>query len=85
MENADSILQSLGALFALLLSGFAMFKVHQSSRGEKESRKGIEKMATHAHKVIEVEAEEDHQEVTEALSEDDPSAAIAALFNDRND
>ena len=85
MENADSILQSLGALLAFLLSGFAMFKVHQSSQQDKESRKGIEKMATHAHKVIEVEAEEDHKEVTEALSEDDPSAAIADLFNDRND
>ena len=85
MENADSILQSLGALLAILLSGFAMFKVHQSSRDEKEADKAIEKMANHAHKVIEVEAEEDHQEVTEALSEDDPSAAIADLFNDRKD
>ena len=83
MASADSILQSLGAILAILLSGFAMFKVHQSSRGEKESRKGIEKMAERAHEITKVEAEEDHKEVTEALSEDDPSAAIANLFNDR--
>ena len=85
MENADSILQSIGTILAILLSGFAMFRVHRSSQQDKDADKAIEKMANHAHKVIKVEAEEDHEEVSEALEKKDPAAAIADLFNDRND
>jgi|TARA_R110002060_G_scaffold41442_1_gene52967 ABC-type nickel/cobalt efflux system permease component RcnA len=85
MENADSLLQSIGAILAILLSGFAMFKVHRSTQEDKEADKAIEQMADHAHRIIKVEAEEDHAEVAEALDESDASAAIADLFNDRKD
>ncbi len=85
MENADSILQAIGAIIALLLSGFAMFKVHSSGEKAKQAEKAVEAITNQAHKVIEVEAEEDHEEVTEALTQSDKAAAIANLFNDRID
>ena len=85
MENADSIAQAIGAILAILLSGFAMFKVHRSADDAAETRKAVKAITNHAHEVIEVEAEEDQEEVTEALEEDDKAAAIADLFNDRVD
>ena len=42
-------------------------------------------MAERAHEITKVEAQEDHEEVSEALGESDASAAIADLFNDRKD
>jgi hypothetical protein len=85
MASADSILQSIGAILAILLSGFAMFRVHQNGRDDKEADKAIKKMAERAHEITKVEAEEDHEEVAEALDESNASAAIANLFNDRKD
>ena len=85
MENADSIVQGIGAIIALLLSAFAMLKIHRSGEEAKEAREAVKAITNQAHKVIEVEAEEDHEEVTEALEKKDPAAAIADLFNDRVD
>ncbi len=45
----------------------------------------MEALTDQAHDVIKVEAEEDHEEVSEALQKDDKAAAIADLFNDRID
>jgi len=85
MENADSIAQAIGAILAILLSGFAMFKVSKSADETAATRKAVKAITKHAHEVIEVEAEEDQEEVTEALKKDDKAAAIADLFNDRVD
>ncbi len=83
MENFDSILQAIGAILALLLGGYGVFKAQKSVRDEKEALEAMRGITKTAHEVIEVEAEEDHQEVSEALEKKDPAAAIADLFNDR--
>ncbi len=83
MENFDSILQAIGAILALLLGGYGVFKAQKSVRDEKEALEAMRGITKTAHEVIEVEAEEDHQEVSAALEKKDPAAAIADLFNDR--
>ncbi len=85
MENLDSILQAIGAILTILISGFAAFKIHQSGEEVKRAEKAVEALTDQAHDVIKVEAEEDHEEVSEALQKDDKAAAIADLFNDRID
>tara|TARA_B100001778_G_C18563113_1_gene618729 strand:+ start:895 stop:1155 length:261 start_codon:yes stop_codon:yes gene_type:complete len=83
MENVDAIINGIVSLIALLVSGFAVFKIHQSSQDVKRAEKMVDDLADQAHKVIAVAAEEDHEEVAEALKKDDKAAAIANLFNDR--
>lgn len=85
MENADSILQSIVAIVAMLLGGFAMFRAQKSVQDEKEARKAMDKITETAHEVIVEEADEDHEAVSDALADEDPTAAIAALVNGRND
>ena len=85
MENFDAIVQGITAIITLLLSGFAVFKIHQSGEEAKRAAKMVDALTDQAHDVIKVEAEEDHEEVAEALKKGDKAAAIADLFNDRVD
>lgn len=85
MEISGEIITGLLALFALLMGGFAQWKIGQASKKEAADRGEIEKLTENAHGIIIVEVEEDHQEVTEALEQSDKAAAIADLFNDRRD
>lgn len=83
MENVDSIIQTIGEIMILLVSVFAGMKIQQISKKANRDRDEIDALAKQGHKVIEVEAEEDHEEVTEALEKKDASVAISNLFNDR--
>tara|TARA_A100001388_G_scaffold210630_1_gene161125 strand:- start:266 stop:523 length:258 start_codon:yes stop_codon:yes gene_type:complete len=85
VENLDSILQGIGAILTILISAFAAFKIHRSGEEVKRAEKMVDALTEQAHDVIKVEAEEDHEEVAEALKKDDKAAAIADLFNDRVD
>ena len=85
MENLDVIVNGIWSLVALLISGFAIFKIQKNAEATKQAEKAVEALTNQAHEVIAVEAEEDHEEVTEALKKDDKAAAIADLFNDRRD
>lgn len=83
MEDTDSILQAIGTILALLLGGFAMFRAQKSVKDEKEARKEVEKLTEKTHEVIAEEADEDHEEVTEALDGPKPSEAVSDMFNQR--
>jgi hypothetical protein len=85
MEDATGLLSSIAALIAMLIAAFALFRSSRAGDGAKKAREAIKRVTDAAHAVVIVDAEEDHEEVTEAVASDDPAAAVAALLNDRED
>ena len=85
MEDAAGLLSSLAAIAAMILAAVAMFRSSRADNGAEKAREAIKSVTDEAHGVIIVDAEEEHEEVTEAVASDDPAAAVAALLNDRGE
>lgn len=84
MEDASGLVQSIAALFALIVAAFALFRADQQKKQSADkARETIKAITNEAHEVIVVDAEEEHEEVTAAVESDDPASEVAALLNER--